>query len=278
MALPNFLVIGAPKSGTTSLCAALEQHPEIYFLPRKEANFFNRHYDLGRDWYEALFAQAGDQPAIGEGTPAYAMGRETSQIAARIHETLPDVRLIYMVRDPIRRITSHYGQDIANGTDKTSLSQAVLTRPHLVETSQYHARLQAYLTHFDRAQIHVIFFEDYVSDYDRVLADCLTFLGVASDVAIPQKAAATRENLSKQRWLVRKLTKLPLYARLRTYVPEGVFNRLRGLMRKKVDLAAYDMTWTDEALTYARAQLAEDTPAFLQAMGRDPEIWDGKGR
>jgi len=273
MTLPNFIVIGSPKSGTTSLCAALEQHPDIYFLPRKEANFFNRHFDLGLDWYRALFAQAGTEKAIGEGTPAYAMGRETTQIAARIHDTLPDVRLIYMVRHPIRRITSHYGQDIANGTDKTSLSQAVLTRPHLVETSQYHARLSAYLDHFDRSQIHVIFFEDYVSDYDRVLAECLAFLDVASDVAIPQQAAATRENLSKQRWLVRKLTKLPLYARLRTFVPEGVFSSLRGVMRKKVDLSELDMSWSDEALVHAQKQLAKDTPAFLKSMDRSPDFW-----
>jgi len=271
---PNFLIIGAPKCGTTSLSQSLAAHPDVFFFDRKEANFFNRHYDRGFEWYAALFRGQTTQTAIGEGTPAYAMGAESALIARRIHTHLPDVRLVYMVRHPLARIESHHVQDMANGLEGVSLSQAVLTRPHLVQTSQYHARLQDYLSVFDAAQIHVIFFEDFVQDYHATFARCLDFLGVSPQVTVAQTAAGTRETRSRQRWLVRQASRLPFYDTLRNRLPERYVDRVRGLMRKKVDLAAVDMTWTSEAREYAVDALAADSAAFLAAMHRPADLWD----
>src|SRR5688572_22991010 len=69
--LPTFLIIGASKSGTTSLAAYLSQHPEVFMSSRKEINFFDLHYGEGVDWYRAHFADAGDRREVGEATPTY---------------------------------------------------------------------------------------------------------------------------------------------------------------------------------------------------------------
>lgn len=106
--LPTFIVIGAMKCGTTSLYYALDAHPEIEMSDRKETDFFirARNYRRGTDWYEDRFPASGQ--ARGECSPNYTKAHLFPRVARRMHDLVPDVHLVYMVRDPIDRIVSHY--------------------------------------------------------------------------------------------------------------------------------------------------------------------------
>lgn len=102
---PDFIIIGAPKSGTTSLLSWLGQHPKIWCHPRKELHFFNGAWQQGKHWYFAQFPQFEHNSGIrrGEATPHYFL---TPHVAERIAETAPQARLILILRDPLQRAIS----------------------------------------------------------------------------------------------------------------------------------------------------------------------------
>jgi hypothetical protein len=101
--LPNLIVIGAMKAGTTSLHAYLSLHPEIFMSANKEPRFFTEEWNWhkGLEWYEAQFPER--VTIRGESTPDYTKLPEIRNVPERIHSLIPDVRLIYLVRDPIDR-------------------------------------------------------------------------------------------------------------------------------------------------------------------------------
>jgi hypothetical protein len=125
--LPNFVIIGAPRSGTTSLAHSLSQHPEVFVTMQvKELHFFDTNFDRGLDWYRQQFsgADAAAAKAAGEATPTY-MYDETAM--SRMAETVPDARLIAILRNPVDRAYSHYWMN-------RSLDREDLLFPVAIET------------------------------------------------------------------------------------------------------------------------------------------------
>ncbi len=106
--IPNFLIIGQTKCATTTLWSLLGDHPQIFMCDPKEPHYFSvpERYAQGIQWYESLFEGAGDAIAIGEASASYAGARYGQVASERIFETLPNARLIYCVRHPLRRIES----------------------------------------------------------------------------------------------------------------------------------------------------------------------------
>lgn len=114
--LPNFLIIGARKAGTTSMYYYLQAHPQVYMSPEKELKFFvpEKNWTRGVAWYEQYFDEAGDAIAIGEASPSYTRYPRSRGIPALIAEVLPKARLIYLVRHPVDRMVSHYLANLRN--------------------------------------------------------------------------------------------------------------------------------------------------------------------
>ena len=102
--LPNYLIIGAPKCGTTSLAAWLDEHPQVYMVPEKELHFFSGYWEQGLDWYEQCFVPNG-KPLVGEASPSYL---ENPVARERIASVLPGAKLIAMMRNPVDRAYSQY--------------------------------------------------------------------------------------------------------------------------------------------------------------------------
>ena len=106
--LPNFLCIGAERSGTTWLYEVLKIHPEVYLYPYiKEINFFSEHYQKGLNWYKQFFngSRKSSYKAIGDISPQYFHEKEA---ASRIAQDLPNIRLILFLRNPVNRAFSEY--------------------------------------------------------------------------------------------------------------------------------------------------------------------------
>jgi hypothetical protein len=181
--LPDFLGIGAQKAATTWLADNLRQHPGV-FIPRlKEQHFWDRLLDRGLDWYAGQFARAPAGASRGEITPAYAVLPDgiVSQIAA----ALPDVRLIYLIRDPAERAWSGalmalkaVGMTLDEASDQWFIDhfRSATSRTR----GDYAACLTTWLRHYPREQILIERFENVESDPEGVLGR------VADHIRVPR--------------------------------------------------------------------------------------------
>jgi Sulfotransferase domain len=186
--LPNFLVIGAIKSGTTSLHRYLRSHPHVFTTQRKEPEFFNAESDVGNwdrglRWYEELFVDAGDAVAVGEASVSYTQYPLVQGVPTRIAHVLPDVKLIYLVRHPIDRMVSHVWMRMRNGREKEStIDQALESDSHYLNISRYAMQIDQYLEHFPLERILVVKSEDLRVEREPTLERIFTFLGVDPDL------------------------------------------------------------------------------------------------
>lgn len=178
--LPTFLVIGAMKAGTTSLYHYLAAHPDVYMASVKELDFFVEaaNWDRGTDWYRKQFDDARGAAAIGEASTAYAKHPIVPGVPERIASVIPDCRLIYVLRDPIDRIRSHYQHRVAIGTERAPLEKAVVDDPIYVTCSSYAAQIERYLDRFPREQLLLITSEHLRSDRAATMRRVFRFVGV----------------------------------------------------------------------------------------------------
>lgn len=211
---PNFLIIGAAKSGTTALWHYLRQHPQVYMSPRKHTRFFSFRTEnpgfngprLKREsvpyaitdveTYHALFRKVSSETAIGEASHSYLYRSEAPE---RIREYKADMKLIAVLRNPAERAYSHYRQMIRDGREslddfvraleeeKTRIRDHWWPDFHYVQIGLYHAQLKHYCNLFERRQIKIYLYEDLASEPRAVLEDLFRFLSVDSTF-VPEMA------------------------------------------------------------------------------------------
>jgi hypothetical protein len=196
----RFLVIGGQKCATTTLFHHLASHPQVYMPPQKEVNFFAKpeRYARGLDWYLAShFADAPDDAICGEASPLYlAFG----SAAARIRASLPEAKLIALLRNPIERAWSHYRMAVRRGLEArdfaTALREEQAQAPpgpdpadperDYLAFGTYGVSLAAYLERFPRRQIHVEFTEELARDPAGVMRRITVFVGADPAFAYPE--------------------------------------------------------------------------------------------
>jgi hypothetical protein len=178
-ALPNLVVIGGLKCGTTSLHHYLNLHPEIEMSRPKELNFFveELNWPLGSDWYARHFTRSA--PVRGESSPHYTNRPRFQGVAERMRSVVPDARLIYLVRNPIDRMLSHYLHNLGGGYDDRPLAEA-LSDPDsgYLARSRYFLQLEPYLEAFGPERIEVISREELKRDRAATLRRVFERLGV----------------------------------------------------------------------------------------------------
>jgi len=184
--LPNFIIVGAEKAGTTWLYDRIRRHPHVFMPEVKEIHYFNRlnsnhkprqnykKHDL--EWYEAHFRAWEGETAVGEATPMYLCDKQAPE---RIRTHLPDVRLVVCLRYPSDRAYSHYW--MARGKEHTrhSFREVVQNRsPRFIERGRYGEQLRRYLSHFARSQILILIHEELFGEPVQHLNGICSFLGV----------------------------------------------------------------------------------------------------
>jgi hypothetical protein len=191
MTLPDFLGIGAPRAGTTWLNTLLASHPRVYTPSvRDEINFFDQYFDRGLEWYESLFPsgeKAGTYKAIGEVTPQYL---ECEECPERIFRTLPESKLIIMLRHPVNRAYSQYGFFVQRRNYRGSFQDFLGEKPRALERGEYGRYLKRYLRLFDRSQMLALVFEDAVADVAKTKRTLADFLEVAAEDFSPEAGRA----------------------------------------------------------------------------------------
>lgn len=207
--LPDFIIIGAQRGGTTSLYAYLSQHPQIAPAALKEIHFFDNNFRKGVAWYRTQFPSLieksiakniGNQNFItGEASPYYLFH---PHVPERVVEVVPDARLIVLLRNPVDRAYSHYFHEVELGHEKLSFEEALAqeeARTHeecarIAADPQYRSynhqhytylsrgiyanQLQRWLNLFPREQLLVIKSEDFYADPDGIFQQTLAFLDV----------------------------------------------------------------------------------------------------
>ncbi|NIA67649.1 sulfotransferase domain-containing protein [Pelagibius litoralis] len=183
---PDFIIIGAMKCGTTSLHRYLDRHPQIGMSRSKETDFFlaKQNFARGLDWYRAQFGN--DAEIYGETSPNYTKATEFPGVAERIFRTLPDAKLIYIVRDPVNRFLSQYFHHTITGEAVIKPNQLLHSDAgrNYLECSRYHRQLSRYLEFYPLEGIFVACFDELRSAPESLLRRLFLFLGVDSDVVI----------------------------------------------------------------------------------------------
>jgi hypothetical protein len=217
--LPTFVVIGAMKAGTVSLCHHLDDHPSV-FVGRGgrfgEPNFFvaEHNWPRGQGWYESLFDRAGQAAAIGECSPSYTWAHVHRGVPQRMAQLIPQARLVYVVRDPIARMRSMYMHQVSAGRERRRAEIALLDDRYL-GPSLYGFQFAAFLRHFERGQVLVIASEVLRDRPHEALSAVFGHLGVDPRAADLNERLRDHRSIDKPiprlhdlHWLPRRQVKL----------------------------------------------------------------------
>lgn len=279
MPKPDFLIIGAMKCATSSVATYLEAHPNIDMVSEREPRYFSNdaNYAKGADWYSAFFADFSGDRLRGEGSNDYAAGGRFPDCAPRIAQDLPDVKLIYMVRHPVKRIISAWTQYRADSADfvPATLDEAIVARAdYLIDQSLYWDNLQRYRTHFDDSQIFVGFMEDLSRDPLAFWEALCRFLGLAP---APQADLIHANPAQKKRLPSRTYSALNRNMAVRagkTLLPTGVKRYMRKrLFTRSVEEALSDARFSSKVQTQLEAQLRPDALALLAHCNKPVDFW-----
>jgi hypothetical protein len=237
--VPDFIILGAMKSGTTTLFEYLSMHPGIFMASPKEPQFFSRKFDepSGLDWYRSLFSGRAPGQLTGEASTCYSRWPHYGDVAARISKIAPEVRFLYIMRHPVDRTFSNFKhlmheRQLQGRSDPIEFEAAIERFPELLDASHYMVQINRYLAHFDRSRFLFLTTDDLVRGASDVLESAQAFLGLdpidlvgAEPVhANPSGVAVTKRRLNRS---VTRLARHPWVQPFRDMVPEELRHRLR---------------------------------------------------
>jgi hypothetical protein len=273
LVLPNVLIIGAMKSGTTALHLHLRKHPQVFASRPKELNFFveEHNWNRGQQWYEAHFREADGAMAIIETSPQYTKAPEFVGVPERISRVIPNARLVYLVRDPIARIRSAYLHYFARGREDRSIEQALREDDRYLDQSRYGYQLDQYLPHFARDQILVLRAEDLWSASEESLHDLYRFIRIDPAMA-PHRFArkhATSDKLEPH-VAVRSLRRAA--DPFRHLLPVGIKRRLLSVRARPIDTARGAIS--ADTVAWLQRSLTPDVHRLREIVGPTFRMWE----
>ena len=267
--LPTFLIIGAPKSGTTTLSDFLRFSPDVYIPPRKEIHFFTRFYDRGERWYREQFADGSGAVAVGEASPEYLFRIHAHE---RMASVVPDAKLVAIFRNPVERAYSQYWYLRSQGVNAPSfedLARAEMKgevgRPALLSVGYYAAQIEHLTQYYDRENLLVLLLDDLQTDPEGVLRTLSGFVGVEPP-PISQARASNKAMEFRSLRLFRLMRRWKAWERL----PFGLGSRLDALNRKPMAYQAMDPRLRRELVDHFTAH----NEALARLLDRDLSAWD----
>ncbi len=291
MTLPDFIVVGAAKAGTTALYWYLADHPQVFMSRVKETNYFAfglderghllygdpelHHFPITTlDAYERSFEGAGDARAVGEASPIYL---ECPQSATRIRDTVPDARILCGLRDPIDRAYSDYQMYLRSRGRRFDPAReltpsAAWARPdsHWMQISMYHEALRRYFDVFPREGIFVFLFDDLKADQVGLVRDIYRFLGTddgfVPDFGTPHNVGGMPASML----LERVLTNDSLRRAVDPWIPQRAADWARRTRTRNLRRAPRLPSELGKEL---RERFREDIGQTAELIGRDLSFW-----
>ncbi|MFA9479667.1 sulfotransferase [Phycisphaerales bacterium AB-hyl4] len=183
--LPDVIIIGAAKAGTTALAEYLRRHPSVFVSAIKEPEFFSHdeNFARGMDWYRGLFADALTGQVCVEASTSYTRWPEYPQAVPRLAEALPRARFIYILRHPVERAWSHYVHRVTKELYRhepvpATFEEHIERDPVCINSSRYMDQIEQYLPYFGRDSFLVLLNDDLAGDTAATLSRVCRFLGV----------------------------------------------------------------------------------------------------
>ena len=270
--LPDFIVIGAMKAGTTALFQYLVKHPDVHMPWQKELDFFSNeaNWAKGVEWYTDQFEPSRDGMLIGEASPNYTKRHSWPETAKRLISVVPDAKLIYMVRDPIARMQSMYLDMLHYGGEIRPVDRVANDHDYIA-TSLYGWQLVPYFEHYGADRILVETAERLMADRDAVLDRVQRFLGL--DPAHMPAVEEIRANVSEAKRIPNRLGLI-----VRRFRPTAVDPRRHDLPRWRKALVLRQSTHDAARFSAgARRQLeqrfTEDAQRLQSMVDVDLSAW-----
>ena len=244
--LPDFFIIGAMKSATSTLHNQLNAQPGIFMSTPKEPNFFsdNPIYNRGLDWYEDLFKGAQEYDICGESSTHYTKLPDYPHTIRRLKDALPNPKLIYIMRHPVDRLISHYMHQWSEGVISCDIDKAIDRYPELINYSCYGKQLIPFLDAFGVEALLPVLFSDLKLSPQSSLEMIGKFIGVTDLARLHWDLKDGQDNVSKNR--IRRfcgseliINSAPMTWVRRTFVPQGVRDRIKEFlaMRTRPELS-----------------------------------------
>jgi len=291
--LPNFFIIGAPKSGTTTLSLALAQHPQIFMPKARELHYFAPDLFPGRgiskSTYTRLFRDAAGYPAIGDKSVWYLYSAAAPDL---ILDTCPDARVLIMLRNPVEMLSSLHNQYLFSNRENHKIFYEALTAevmrrqgkdvPATVENpwflfyteiGKYSKHVVRYLERFGKDKVKIVIFDDFIADPAGVYRSIFSFLGVDQDFQPVIETHNPRKTVRSR--LVSKITNPPIAVKsfLRKILP---FVIRRNLLKTVYRLNTRPIV-VEEVESRARQwildHVKEDVEHLQDHICRDLSLW-----
>jgi len=276
--LPDFLIIGAMKCGSTTLFKDLCAHPRVFMPENKEPhNLCDDRVltEAGRAEYAALFAPARDDQVCGEASTGYTKLPSRPGVVERARKVLKDdMRLIYIVREPVARIVSHHYHVYSNGRVGPDINALVRTDPRFLDYSRYAMQVEPWIEAYGPERVRVVRFESYIKERRRYAAELHEFLGVEPRPDLIDEGRAHNKGEGKP--VPRRLSKVlrsPAYKRVaRGMIPSGVRS---WVVRNALPKAPERPPPPDrDTVEHILRELAGDGERLGRIMGLPGPVWD----
>ncbi len=227
----DFILIGAQKSGTTSLAAQLAAHPDVCFSKIKEPGYFNQTKDWQADLprYHKLYEPEPGQ-LCGEASTMYTFLPEWPDTHVRLYEYNPKLKLIYIMRHPVNRVISHYTHNLVRSLESDLPQKAVFSDPRYINRSRYAVQIRPYLELFGMQNVLLLTFEEYISDQVGTLGRIADFLGIDLNGFTGTDSAPKHKSVGESYLkspLVEKAVSTDAFQLIRRYVPASVRQPIR---------------------------------------------------
>jgi len=244
---PNFFIVGAPRSGTTSLYEYLKDTPEVFMSQIKEPNYFNPsvHDDLflskpirNKKKYLDLFKNVKDKKVIGEASPTYLWDPKTPKL---IHDVVPYARIIISLRDPIERAFSEYlflrGLGSEKGTFLETIKRSIQAENYssnrIIQNGLYFEQVKRYLDVYGSSQVKILIFEELVQDTWKLVKQVLDFLKIKHDPSTSVNEIHNAFTLPRGKIASSIVENKMLRKMGKTLLPRGGLFSLRKILTKK---------------------------------------------
>lgn len=273
MRVPDFLIIGGMKCGSTTLYRDLMTNPRVFFPIDKEPESLCDDEVLtpgGRARYAALFGSVKEGQLCAEASTGYTKRPDIEGVAERAYEVCgAGLRAIYLVRDPVKRVVSHHYHEYSRGNMPRSIDDSVRDFPALVNYSRFAMQVEPWLERFGPERVRIVRFEEYVADRIAGSTALCAFLGIDArpDLIEDDKVFNKSEGKPVMRGPWKLVAHNPVYRRfIRPLMPMGLKDRVRGTVLPKAPPRPEPPT--EETVAWIRAELAGDQARLAELMAR----------
>lgn len=303
--MPDFIIVGAARSGTTSLYRYLGQHPDIFVAPVKEPHYFaaddfperftgpgddrlNRRIIRDQERYEQLFAAASGKRVTGESSAFYLC---YPHAANRIARVCPDSKIIITLRDPVERAYSAYMYLVRDGRETLSLAEGLQREGErraqgfepmwwYTELGRYYAQVKRLLDLFGEQRVKVLLYDDLCTNPAQMVQSVFGFLGVREDIPIDTSIRYNSAGVPRSRTIYTLVDAflagpLALKRRVKALMPSSVSTALRN---RVMNALITPVPMSVDVSAQLRGLFAEDVSKLEDLLGRDLRCWQSHAR